>query len=103
MSLVSLYWLYIDGHFIPYYGKERIHRGYYTQRDQMMPGQTKMFVHDGHGQVVYFELQEGRGDLKEMMRRMSEKWAAHLGGMAPLIVSSRDIGVERPKETHGNP
>jgi hypothetical protein len=94
-SLVALYWLYIDGHFIPYYGKERIHPGYYTQRDQMMPGQTKMFVHDGQGQVVYFELQEGKGDLKEMIRRMSEKWAAHLGGIPPLIVSDRESwGVE---------
>lgn len=95
LGLISLYWLYIDGHFIPYYGKERVHSGYYTQRDQMMPGQTKMFVHDSQGQVVYFELQEGKGDLKEMIRRMSAKWAAQMGGMAPLIVSDRESwGVE---------
>lgn len=89
-GLVSLYWLYIDGHFIPYYGDESIHKGYYTQRDQMMHGQTEMFVHDCHGKVVYFELQEGKGDLKEMMRRMSEKWSSYIGGISPLIVVDRE-------------
>lgn len=89
-GLVSLWWLYIDGHFIPYYGEDNIHMGYYTQRDQMMPGQTEMFVHDCHGKVVYFELQEGKGNLKEMMHRMSEKWSSYIGGIFPLIVVDRE-------------
>lgn len=94
-GLISLWWLYLDGHFIPYYGEGSIHKGYYTQRDQMMPGQTEMFVHDCQGRVVYFELQEGKGDIKEIMRRMSEKWSAYIGGVSPLIVVDRaSWGVE---------
>jgi len=94
-SLVALTWLYIDGHFIPYYGNERIHKGYYTQRDQMMPGQTEIFVHDFHGHIVYFDLQEGKGDLKGMMRTMSNLCAPYLGGTPPLIVADREVwGVE---------
>ncbi|UCG54953.1 MAG: helix-turn-helix domain-containing protein, partial [Dehalococcoidia bacterium] len=94
-GLVSLYWLYIDGHFIPYYGNEPVHKGYYTQRDLMMPGQTEMFVHDCHGQIVYFEIQEGKGDLKEMMIRMSQKWSAYIGDTPPLIIADRESwGVE---------
>lgn len=94
-GLVSLWWLYIDGHFIPYYGDESIHKGYYTQRDQMMPGQTEMFVHDYQGKIVYFELQEGKGDIKEIVRRMSEKWSSYIGGVSPLIVVDREgWGVE---------
>lgn len=94
-SLVSLYWLYIDGHFIPYYGNEKIHKGYYTQRDQMMPGQTEIFVHDCNGHIVYFDTQEGKGDLKAMMRTMSEKCSTYLGATAPLIVADRESwGVE---------
>lgn len=89
-GLVALYWLYIDGHFIPYYGEERIHKGFYTQRDQMMPGQTEMFVHDCHGQIVYFEIQEGKGDIKEMMRRMSDKWSSYIGETPPLIIVDRE-------------
>jgi len=101
-SLVTLYWLYIDGHFVPYYGKERIHSGFYTQRDQMMPGQTEMYVHDCQGQVVYFEIQEGKGDLKEMMRRMSEKWFAYIGDTPPLIIADRESwGVENFLQMRG--
>jgi transposase len=94
-GLVSLYWLYIDGHFIPYYGNERIHKGYYTQRDQTMPGQTEMFVHDCHGQIVYFDIQEGKGNIKEMMIRMSSKWSDYLGTTPPLVIVDREgWGVE---------
>jgi len=88
--LVALHWLYIDGHFIPYYFKERVHKGFYTQRDEMMPGQTQMYVHDCHGRVVYFETQDGKGDLKEMMRRMSERWSNYLGGDHPLVIADRE-------------
>ncbi len=101
-SLVALYWLYIDGHFVPYYGKERIHSGFYTQRDKMMPGQTEMYVHDCQGQIVYFEIQEGKGDLKEMMRRMSEKWSAYIGDTLPLIIADREAwGVENFLQMRG--
>jgi len=94
-SLVSLYWLYIDGHFVPYYGKNRVHSGFYTQRGQAMPGQTEMFVHDCQGQIVYFEIQEGKGDLKTMMRQMSEKWQGYIGNTPPLIIADREAwGVE---------
>lgn len=95
LGLVSLWCIYIDGHFIPYYGRQKVHSGYYTQRGQMMPGQTETFAHDGQGRIVYFELQEGHGDLKSMMRKMSDKWSAYIGGKAPLIVADREAwGVE---------
>ena len=94
-SLVALHWLYIDGHFVPYYGKEPIHSGFYTQRDQMMPGQTEIHVHDCHGQIVYFEIQEGKGDLKEMISRMSQKWLGYIGNVPPLVIADREAwGVE---------
>jgi len=94
-GVVALEWLYVDGHFVPYYGQEQLHKGYYTQRGQMMPGQTEMYVHDVCGQIVYVEIQEGKGDVKAMMQRMSEEWAAYIGGTAPLIVVDREgWGVE---------
>ncbi len=94
-GVVALGWLYLDGHFIPYYGKDHLHKGYYTQRGQMMAGQTEMYVHDVCGQIVYVEAQEGKGDLKGMMRRVSEEWAAYIGESSPLIVVDREgWGVE---------
>jgi hypothetical protein len=93
LSLVSLYWLYLDGHFVPYYGKEHVHKGFYTQRDLMMPGQTEFYVHDCQGHIVYSDIQEGKGDIKEMMRTIGRKWL--LGGMPPLVVVDREAwGVE---------
>ncbi len=89
-GVVAVDWLYVDGHFVPYYGQERVHQGYYTQRAQMMPGQTEMYVHDVCGQIVYAEIQEGKGDLKEMMHRMSEEWAAYIGGRPPFIIVDRE-------------
>ena len=92
---VALAWLYLDGHFLPYYGQEPVHKGYDTQRGQMMPGQTEMYVHDACAQIVYVEVQEGKGDLKAMMTRMSEEWVVYLGGTPPLIVVDREgWGIE---------
>ncbi|MCP3684006.1 MAG: hypothetical protein GY861_15095 [bacterium] len=102
-SLVALHWLYIDGHFVPYYGKEAIHSGFYTQRGQMMPGQTEMHVHDCHGQIVYFEVQEGKGDLKEMISRMSQEWLAYVDNVPPLVIADREAwGVENFIQMDGN-
>jgi hypothetical protein len=68
----------------------------------MMPGQTEMYVHDCQGQIVYFEIQEGKGDLKEMMRRMSEKWSAYIGDTPPLIIADREAwGVENFLQMRG--
>ncbi|OGW16970.1 MAG: hypothetical protein A3G93_07065 [Nitrospinae bacterium RIFCSPLOWO2_12_FULL_45_22] len=66
LGLVSLWCIYIDGHFIPYYGKERVRSGYYTQR----------------GHLSACPAQAG-------------KWASYIGGKAPLIVVDREAwGVE---------
>lgn len=38
LKYVELGVLYVDGHFIPYYGKKNVHKGYSTQRRIAMPG-----------------------------------------------------------------
>lgn len=94
-GLVSLDELYLDGHFIPYYGKENTHKGFYTQRDLMVKGQTQMFVHDGSGRVVYFETQEGKGNIVEMLKKTSEYISTFNQGQKPLIAIDREVwGVE---------
>jgi hypothetical protein len=67
-GLVSCALQYVDGHFIPYSGKERVHNGYSTQRRLAMPGQTAIFFHDATGRIVYFQLEEGKGDLRQTIR-----------------------------------
>lgn len=70
-GLVSLEELALDGHFIPYYGKIIIHKGYFTQRDLMIKGQTQMFLHDSSGRIVYFDTQEGKGDIVSTLKHVS--------------------------------
>lgn len=94
-GLVGLQELFLDGHFIPYYGKEKTHKGFFTQRDLMIKGQTQMFVHDNSGRVVYFETQEGKGDIVKMLKKTSEHISQLNDGQIPLISIDREVwGVE---------
>jgi len=95
-GLVSCYILYVDGHFIPYSGKERVHKGYFTQRRLAMPGQTNIVFHDATGRMVYFQLAEGNGDLRQVIEEISAEVKKHFQeAIAPLVVSDRGSwGVE---------
>ena len=95
-GLVSCYILYADGNFIPYSGKARVHKGYFTQRRLAMPGQTNIFFHDATGRIVYFQLAEGNGDLRQAIEEISAEVKNHFQEeIAPLVVSDRGSwGVE---------
>ena len=95
-GLVSCYILYADGSFIPYSGKERVHKGYFTQRRLAMPGQTNIIFHDATGRIVYFQLAEGNGDLRQAIEEISTEVKNHFQeAIAPLVVSDRGSwGVE---------
>lgn len=94
-GIVNLYLLFVDGHFIPYYGKEKVHKGYCTQRSIAMPGQTNLMVHDMSGRIVYFRIEEGKGDIKAMVGEMGKKVRPFLDGLSPLLVCDTEVwGVE---------
>ncbi|MGH7451061.1 MAG: putative transposase [bacterium] len=95
-GLVSCYILYADGHFIPYSGKARVHKGYFTQRRLAMPGQTDIVFHDATGRLVYFQLEEGNGDLRQVIEEISMEVKSHFHEpISPLVVSDRGSwGVE---------
>lgn len=95
-GLVSCYLLYADGHFIPYSGKERIHKGYSTQRRLAMPGQTNIVFHDATGRIVYFQLEEGNGDLSFAIEQISTEIRNQFDeSISPLVISDRGSwGVE---------
>jgi len=90
-GLVGLDGLALDGHFRPYYGKEKLRSGYFTQRDKMMPGETQMFLHDDSGRVVYFETQEGKGDIVKTLKKASEYVEGLNNGQKPLIAIDREV------------
>lgn len=90
-GLVSCYLFYVDGHFIPYSGHERVHKGYSTQRRLAMPGQTAIVFHDATGRIIYFQLEEGKGDLRHTIEVMAAETKKHLDESdLPLFVSDRE-------------
>ena len=95
-GIVSLWRIFLDGHFVPYTGKEKVHKGYSTQRDLMMPGRTEFFAHDSGCNIVYYDIQEGKGNIHESLRQTSQRLQPYNGGEPPLIVVDRELwGVEK--------
>ena len=90
VGLVSCYLLYADGHLIPYTGKERVRKGYSTQRRLAMPGQTNIVFHDATGRIVYFQLEEGNGDLCQAIEDISAEIQNQFDEpLSPIIISDR--------------
>ena len=95
-GLVNLWYLFIDGHFIPYTGKEKVHKNFHTQTGEMEPGQNELFIHDIEGRIVHFDIQEGKGDMLGMIIEKSKEYAPYIGNMPPLFVADKEIwGVEK--------
>ncbi len=95
-GLVSLWHLFVDGHFIPYTGKEKVHKNFHTQTGEMEPGQNELFIHDIEGRIVYFDIQEGKGDMLGMIIDKSKEYAPYIGNMPPLFIADKEIwGVEK--------
>jgi transposase len=94
-GIVSIWRIFLDGHLVPYSGKEKIHKAHSTQRDLMMPGQTEFFGHDSSGNIVYFDIQEGKGDMIESLRQISSLITTYNKDLPPLVVVDRELwGVE---------
>jgi transposase len=90
-GLVSVYLLYVDGNFKTYTGKQRLHHGFSTQRQLAMPGQTTYYFHDSTGRIVYFNIEEGHGDLRQNIETMSQEFQRQFSeNQTPLIVSDRE-------------
>ncbi len=87
---VGLWMWFIDGHLLPYTGKERVHHSYNTQRRLPVPGQTNLVTCDESGRVVVFDIQEGKGDLFGQVIELADKWSGDLP-MCPVMVFDREI------------
>ncbi len=87
---VGLWIWFIDGHLLPYTGKERVHHSYNTQRRLPVPGQTNLVTCDESGRVVVFDIQEGKGDLFGQVNELADNWSGDLP-MCPVMVFDREI------------
>ncbi len=90
-GVVGLDELFLDGHLIPYYGKENTHKAHFTQRDMMIKGQSQMTLHDTNGGVVYYQIEEGQGNIVKMLKKCSQYVASINCGQKPLIAVDREV------------
>jgi len=88
-GIVSLWIWFTDGHLLPYTGKERVRCAFNTQRRLPMPGRTSLVTCDVKGMVVDFEIEEGKGYLKEGILRLADKWEQD-AGQIPVMVFDRE-------------
>ncbi len=88
-GIIGTWVWFVDGHLLPYSGKEKVHYSYNTQRRLPMPGQTNLVTCDITGRIVDFEIQEGKGDLRNYVISLQKKWKDELA-VNPLMVFDRE-------------
>jgi hypothetical protein len=88
-GLVSVWQWFTDGHLLPYTGKDKVHYSYNTQRRMPVPGQSNLVTCDINGNIVDFEIQEGKGDLKGRISELRRKWETEIPE-GPIMVFDRE-------------
>lgn len=88
-GLVSCWLWFTDGHLLPYTGKEKVHYSYNTQRRMPVPGRTSQVTCDHTGRIVDFVLDEGKGEMKEQILDVVNKWQPEMV-VRPLSVFDRE-------------
>lgn len=81
--------LYYDGHFRPYYGPQKLGKGYYTQRRMPVPGTYTYFVNDGRGRPLFFLLAEATTHLTRMLPALVARTRAIIGTQILTVVFDR--------------
>ena len=80
---------FTDGHLLPYAGQEKVHYSYNTQRRMPMPGRTNQVTCDASGRIVDFEIQEGKGEMKQWILDVLDQWRPELSA-PPVSVFDRE-------------
>ena len=65
--------VYVDGHFMPYYGGSETLYGYYPQKRLAMHGREYFFVHDENRLPVYAAISDGYRKMKHYIVDVDEK------------------------------
>lgn len=81
---------FTDGHLLPYSGQNKVHAAWNTQRRLAVPGQTNLVTCDEQGRIVYFEIQEGKADLRAQILKLGEYARQQSLGTVPVQVFDRE-------------
>ncbi len=89
LDIVQLGILYLDGHFVPYYGKSQIAKGYFTTRRLALKGNHHYFANDLKGRPIFFRLTSAAVQFTDIIPDMvkdAQELMAENGTQSPLIV-----------------
>jgi hypothetical protein len=89
-GLVGTRLWFTDGHLLPYTGQDKVHAAWSTQRRMPTPGQTNLVTCDERGRVLYFDIQEGKGDLRAQILKLGEYAREQSLGIMPVQVFDRE-------------
>jgi hypothetical protein len=83
--------LYVDGHFLPYYGQTPILGNYSTQKRLVMPGREYFWVHDENGTPVYATISDGYRKMRFYLDRVGEdlRWIFEAKNQELLLIFDR--------------
>lgn len=73
--------LFIDGHFIPYYGRRRIRKGYFTTHRMALKGNQAYYANDYRGRPFFFLLVEASTSLTSILPLMVQRVRQIVGGL----------------------
>ena len=94
-GLVGARLWFTDGHLLPYTGQNNVHASWNTQRRMPTPGQTNLVTCDERGRVVYFDIQEGKGNLRAQILKLGDYARQQSLETPPVQVFDREgDGVE---------
>ena len=80
---------YIDGHFMPYTGGERILYGYNPQRRLAEKGRTAYVVNTSSGRPIYEILSDGFDDFKVNIEKIVDFLIEEAGVERPVVIFDR--------------
>lgn len=89
LGYVRLGVLYLDGHFVPYYGKHKVPKGYFPQRRMRFRGHYQYWACDARGCPVFLRLEQGFVAFPDVIGPMVRDALAlmrEVGQTGPLIV-----------------
>ena len=92
-GLVAVWLWFTDGHLLPYTGKNKVRYSYNSQRRMPFPGQTNLVTCDASGRIVDFEIQEGKGDLRNHIMALCEKWIADVAECPGMVFDREGDGA----------
>jgi len=79
MGVVAWQILYLDGHFIPYFGRHVVRQGYFTVRRLAMPGHEAYYANDPHGRPFFFLLTPASDAFTAVIPRLIAQVKAIVG------------------------